>query len=130
MFHFKAGTFMSRRGEGEVEVSMGLRNVFGYADQFEIEAVRGASLSSTYSALWRQRPVGSDVNLDVRAFQALECFKKLSSFDVTSRGISVDLTGDGPGTLTTRSPGETCKIRRARRVAACADSSDTPSNRR
>ena len=100
MFHFKAGTFMSRRGEGEVEVSMGLRNVFGYADQFEIEAVRGASLSSTYSALWRQPKLyGSDVNLDVRAFQALECFKKLSSFDVTSRGISVDLTGDGPGTL-------------------------------
>ena len=100
MFHFKAGTFMSRRGEGEVEVSMGLRNVFGYADQFEVEAIRGASLSSTYSALWRQPKLyGSDVNLDVRAFQALECFKKLSSFDVTSRGISVGLTGDGPGML-------------------------------
>ena len=100
MFHFKAGTFMSRRGEGEVEVSMGLRNAFGYADQFEIEAVRGASLSSTYSALWRQPKLyGSDAEFGRRAFQALECFKKLSSFDVTSRGISVDLTGDGPGTL-------------------------------
>lgn len=100
VFNFKAGTFMSRRGEGELELATGLRNPFGYGEKFELEYVRGASSSSTYSALYEQpRLAGTDVSLDARVFQSLECFKKLSSFNVTSRGMSLGLTGDGPATM-------------------------------
>ena len=100
VFNFKAGTFMSRRGEGEAEAAVGLRNPIGFGERVEFEVIRGVGQSSTYSALWEQPKVfGSDVNAETRVFQSLECFKKLSSFDVTSRGASVGLSGNGPGTL-------------------------------
>ena len=100
VFNFKAGTFMSRRGEGEAEAAVGLRNPLGFGERVEFEVVRGVGQSSTYAALWEQPKVfGSDVNAETRVFQSLECFKKLSSFDVTSRGASLGLSGSGPGTL-------------------------------
>ena len=100
LLHLRAGTFMSKRGEGELEAAVGLRNALGRGDKFQLEFTRGASSSSTYSASYEQpRLFGSDVNVDARLFQSLESFKKLSSFDVTSRGITVGLTGDGPGTV-------------------------------
>jgi len=99
-FHFKVGTYVSKRGEGEAEATFGLRNPLGYGEKFEVELIKGQNSSSTYSAAWEQPKLyGSDVNLDARAFQSVECFKKLSSFDVTSRGIRVGVAGDGPGTV-------------------------------
>jgi len=100
LLQLRAGTFMSKRGEGELEAAAGLRNALGRGDKFQLEFTRGASSSSTYSASYEQpRLFGSDVNVEARLFQSLDSFKKLSSFDVTSRGLTVGLTGDGPGTV-------------------------------
>lgn len=100
LLHARAGTFMSKRGEGELEAAIGLRNAMGLGDKFTLEFTRGASSSSAYSAGYEQpRVLGSDVNLTTSLYQSLECFKKLSSFDVTSRGLTFGLTGDGPGTI-------------------------------
>lgn len=99
-FNFKGGVYVSQSGEGSVEISTGLNNALGRAEKFDFEVVKGHERSSTYTLAWNQPRVrNTDVDISTRAFQQMSCSKRLSSFDLTARGLSVTAQGGGPATV-------------------------------
>eukprot|EP01025_Chloroclados_australasicus_P047574 TRINITY_DN5347_c0_g1_i4.p1 TRINITY_DN5347_c0_g1~~TRINITY_DN5347_c0_g1_i4.p1 ORF type:complete len:525 (+),score=49.54 TRINITY_DN5347_c0_g1_i4:827-2401(+) len=90
VFSLNAGTYVSQNSEGSVEVTMGLRNLSGYAEHANLSAEFGSQFSREFAFhFWNPRFWTTDWTSHLKVHQMYRRFMKYSSYEQQLRGIQV-----------------------------------------